>query len=64
MSKNSDQERAVDLLVNIDVGDLPKAIDFYRKAVGLRVGRRLGSLGVEMLGTTSAIYLLAKPEGT
>jgi catechol 2,3-dioxygenase-like lactoylglutathione lyase family enzyme len=64
MSKNSNQERAVDLLVNIDVDDLPKAIDFYRKAVGLRVGRRLGSLGVEMLGTRSAIYLLAKPEGT
>jgi predicted enzyme related to lactoylglutathione lyase len=64
MSKNSNQEQAVDLLVNIDVDDLSKAIDFYRKAVGLRVGRRFGALGVEMLGTTSAIYLLVKPEGT
>jgi len=52
------------MLVNIDVDDLSKAIDFYRKAVGLQVGRRFGSLGVEMLGTTSAIYLLVKPEGT
>ena len=54
----------MDLLVNIDVDDLPKAMDFYRKAAGLRVGRRFGSLGVEMLGATSAIYLLVKPEGT
>ena len=54
----------MDLLVNIDVDDLSKAIDFYRKAVGLRVGCRFGALGVEMLGTTSAIYLLVKPEGT
>ena len=54
----------MDMLVNIDVDDLSKAIDFYRKAVGLQVGRRFGSLGVEMLGTTSAIYLLVKPEGT
>ena len=52
------------LLVNIDVDDLSKAMDFYRKAAGLRVGRRFGSLGVEMLGATSAIYLLVKPEGT
>jgi predicted enzyme related to lactoylglutathione lyase len=64
MSKNSNQEQAVDLLVNIDVDDLSKAIDFYRKGVGLRVGRHFGALGVEMLGTTSAIYLLVKPEGT
>jgi predicted enzyme related to lactoylglutathione lyase len=64
MSKNSHQEWAVDLLVNVDVDDLSKAINFYRKAVGLRVGRRFGSLGVEMLGATSAIYLLVKPEGT
>jgi hypothetical protein len=35
-----------------------------QEAVGLRVGRRFGSLGVEMLGASSAIYLLVKPEGT
>jgi predicted lactoylglutathione lyase len=53
----------MDLLVNIDVDDLSKAIAFYQQA-GLRLGRRFGSLGVEMLGTSSAIYLLVKPDGT
>jgi predicted enzyme related to lactoylglutathione lyase len=57
-------EEAMDLLVNIDVDDLSKAIAFYQQAAGLRLGRRFGSLGVEMLGTSSAIYLLVKPEGT
>jgi predicted enzyme related to lactoylglutathione lyase len=54
----------MDLLVNLDVDDLSKAIDFYQQAAGLRLGRRFGSLGVEMLGTSSAIYLLVKPDGT
>ncbi len=54
----------MDLLVNIDVDDLSKAIAFYRQAVGLRPGRRFGSLGVEMLGASSAIYLLVKADGT
>jgi len=54
----------MELLVNIDVDDLPKAIAFYRQAAGLRVGRRFGSLGVEMLGTSSPIFLLGKPPGT
>jgi predicted enzyme related to lactoylglutathione lyase len=57
-------EQAVELLVNIDVDDLSEAIAFYQQAAGLRLGRRFGSLGVEMLGTSSAIYLLVKPEGT
>src|SRR5689334_12782320 len=54
----------MELLVNIDVDDLSKAIAFYREAAGLRVGRRFGPLGVEMLGASSAIYLLVKPEGS
>jgi predicted enzyme related to lactoylglutathione lyase len=54
----------MDLLVNIDVDDLSKAISFYQAAFGLRVGRRFGALGAEMLGASSAIYLLVKPEGT
>ena len=54
----------MDMLVNIDVDDLPKGLAFYQQAVELRPGRRFGSLGVEMLGASSAIYLLAKPEGT
>ena len=54
----------MDMLVNIDVNDLPKGVAFYQQAVGLRAGRRFGSLGVEMLGASSAVYLLTKPEGT
>lgn len=52
------------LLVNIDVDDLAKATDFYCNAFGLSLGRRLGSAGVELLGGSSPIYLLAKTEGS
>ena len=54
----------MELLVNIDVDDLPKAIAFYQQATGLQLGRRFGSLGVEMLGASSAIFLLVKEAGT
>jgi predicted enzyme related to lactoylglutathione lyase len=50
-------------MINIDVGDLKKAIAFYEKALGLRVGRRF-DFGVELLGGSSPIYLLLKEEGT
>ena len=52
------------LLVNIDVDDLPRAIAFYRDALDLRVGRRFGSHGVELLGANAPVYLLHKPAGT
>lgn len=52
------------LLVNIDVDDLHKATDFYCKAFGLTIGRRFGTDAVELLGATSPIYLLVKPNGT
>jgi predicted enzyme related to lactoylglutathione lyase len=54
----------MELLVNIDVDDLAKAIAFYQQAMGLRPGRRFGSLGVEMLGSSSPIFLLVKPPDT
>jgi catechol 2,3-dioxygenase-like lactoylglutathione lyase family enzyme len=53
----------MDLLINIDVDDLAKAIAFYERALGLHVGRRF-EFGVELLGASSAIYLLVKDEGT
>ncbi|MGE0683985.1 MAG: VOC family protein [Candidatus Binatia bacterium] len=54
-----------EILVNIDVDDLEKAIAFYQKAVGLRLGRRLfGDNVAELLGASAKIYLLAKPGGT
>lgn len=54
----------MDFLVNIDVDDLEKAVDFYQAAFGLEMGRRLGTAGVEMLGGPAPIYLLVKASGT
>jgi predicted enzyme related to lactoylglutathione lyase len=53
------------VLVNVDVDDIERAIEFYRAAFGFRLGRRLfdGSVA-EMLGASSMIYLLAKPAGS
>ena len=52
------------LLANVDVDDLGHGIDFYCRAFGLSVGRRLGKAGVELLGAASPIYLLEKPAGS
>jgi predicted enzyme related to lactoylglutathione lyase len=54
----------MELLVNIDVEDLTVAVDFYCRALGLTVGRRFGTGGAELLGASSAIYLLEKSPGT
>jgi len=55
----------VQLLVNIDVDDLDRAIEFYTSAFDLRCARRLfdGSVA-ELIGASSKIHLLSKPEGT
>jgi predicted enzyme related to lactoylglutathione lyase len=55
----------MEILVNIDVDDLEKAVAFYRDALGLQVGRRLfdGSV-VEITGASSKIHLLAKAPGS
>jgi len=55
----------ISLIANIDVPDLEAAIEFYRRALGLRLGRRLfEGTAAEMLGAASPIYLLAKPAGS
>jgi predicted enzyme related to lactoylglutathione lyase len=54
----------MNLLVNLDVDDLGKAIHFYSSAFELTVGRRFGTSGVEMLGSSAPIYLLVKAGGT
>ena len=54
----------MDLLVNIDVENLAKAADFYCKAFDLRIGRRFGTSAVELLGSSSCLYLLEKPAGS
>jgi predicted enzyme related to lactoylglutathione lyase len=50
-------------LVNLDVADAAKAADFYCSALGLTVGRRFGT-DIELLGASSAIYVLQKPAGS
>lgn len=52
------------LLVNIDVDDLDRAIRFYTAAFDLKVGRRFGRGGVELLGSSAPFYLLVKAEGS
>jgi predicted enzyme related to lactoylglutathione lyase len=54
----------MNLLVNLDVDDLEKAIQFYGSAFELTVGRRFGTSGVELLGSSAPIYLLVKSGGT
>ena len=52
------------LLVNIDVDDLERAIAFYGAALGLRVNRRFGGAGAELVGAGAPIFVLAKAAGT
>lgn len=52
------------ILLNIDVDDLERAEAFYLAAFGLSPGRRLGPDVVELLGASSALYLLRKAPGT
>lgn len=55
----------MELLVNIDVDNVDSAIQFYERAVGLRLGRRLfeGTVA-EMRGATSPLYLMTKQAGS
>ncbi|RYJ60644.1 VOC family protein [Pseudomonas songnenensis] len=54
----------MEFLVNLDVDDLERAVDFYQSVFDLRDGRRLGSFAVEMLGGPTPIYLLLKDAGS
>jgi len=54
----------MDLLVNIDVPDLGRAIAFYRDAFGLTVARRFGADVAELNGWPVRLYLLQKPAGS
>jgi predicted enzyme related to lactoylglutathione lyase len=53
------------LLINIDVDDLERGIEFYERGIGLSRGRRLfdGTVA-EMVGGSSPVYLLLKAPGT
>jgi predicted enzyme related to lactoylglutathione lyase len=52
------------LLVNIDVNDLEKAIQFYTHSFGLRIGRKFGNDAIELLGLEVPIYLLKKDQAS
>ncbi|HWI34962.1 MAG TPA: VOC family protein [Burkholderiales bacterium] len=54
----------MDVLVNLDVDDLEKAVRFYSAAFDLKVGRRFGTSAVELLGMTTPFYLLVQKTGT
>jgi predicted enzyme related to lactoylglutathione lyase len=52
------------ILVNIDVDDLPRATEFYVRAFGWSVARRLGSDVVELMGGGVPVYLVASVAGS
>lgn len=54
----------VELRVCIDVDDLDKGIGFYTGVLGLKLGRRFGDSGAELLGGSAPIDILAKPAGS
>jgi predicted enzyme related to lactoylglutathione lyase len=54
----------MDVLINIDVNDIGRAIAFYTQAFGLIVTRRFGAAGAELVGWPVRVYLLEKPEGS
>jgi predicted enzyme related to lactoylglutathione lyase len=55
----------VETLINIDVPDLEAAIEFYQRAIDLKLGRRLfeGTVA-ELTGTSARIVLLQKETGS
>jgi predicted enzyme related to lactoylglutathione lyase len=55
---------SLQLLANIDVDDLTRAVEFYCSVLDLKVGRRFGQSGVELIGASSPVYLLQKARGT
>ena len=48
------------IIVNIDVPDLQKAIDFYTQALSLTLSRTIDHDVAELVGGSSVIYLLQK----
>ena len=52
------------LLINIDVGDLEAAIEFYTRVLAVHVSRRLGPNIAELSGAAAPIYLIQAEEGS
>jgi predicted enzyme related to lactoylglutathione lyase len=49
------------VLLNLDVDDIERAIAFYTSALDFKIGRRFDSGFVELLGAQAPLYLLLKP---
>ncbi|MFZ5890570.1 MAG: VOC family protein [Myxococcota bacterium] len=52
------------VLINIDVGELESAVQFYTQAFALRVSRHVGADVVELTGATAPIYLIRAEAGS
>jgi predicted enzyme related to lactoylglutathione lyase len=52
------------LLVNLDVDDIERAVRFYTEGLTLQVGRRFDQDFVELLGGEAPLYLLRKSAGS
>jgi predicted enzyme related to lactoylglutathione lyase len=52
------------LLINLDVDDIERAVAFYTEGLGLHVGRRFDKEFVELLGAEAPLYLLRKSAGS
>jgi lactoylglutathione lyase len=55
---------SVSLVITIDVADLAVAVDFYERALGLHVTRRLGPDIAELGGAETPVYLTQHAAGT
>ena len=54
----------MNIIINIDVPDLDRAIEFYTAALGLSHTRTLDDDTAELRGAAATIYLLLKPAGS
>ncbi|MBC8027140.1 MAG: VOC family protein [Steroidobacteraceae bacterium] len=54
----------MNIIINIDVPDLERGIDFYTRALGLAHARTLDDDVAELRGASATIYLLCKPAGS
>jgi len=54
----------MNLLINVDVDDLSRALAFYTAAFDLQLRRELGDWALELSGAQVPLYLVAKPGGT
>ena len=52
------------IIINIDVPDLAKGIEFYTNAVELSLNRILDGDTAELVGASSLVYLLQKAAGS